>query len=168
MKNASELKTATTDDEQVGYGKPPKHSRFKKGRTGNRRGAPKKCGNMLAVFKDIVSEKVQIKIGETIRVVTLGEAVLLKNQYEAMRGNQSALFNFLSVAAQTNQLIDEDDVKQVGLPICVPEPMTVEEWVAASERYNLLSEERLRLQEELARRQAAAAPPNSEEETLSK
>jgi hypothetical protein len=46
------------DDDQVGYGKPPKHSQFKKGQSGNSRGRPKGRKNYHTRFHDIMNETV--------------------------------------------------------------------------------------------------------------
>ena len=42
MTDESDDEAAGPDDDKVGYGKPPKHSRFQPGRSGNPRGRPKK------------------------------------------------------------------------------------------------------------------------------
>jgi len=47
-----------TDDNAVGYGKPPKHSQFKKGKSGNPRGRAKGRKNYHTRFHDIMNEPV--------------------------------------------------------------------------------------------------------------
>lgn len=46
---------------EVGYGKPPKHSQFQKGRSGNPKGRPKKPKNLPALVLKTFGEKVVVK-----------------------------------------------------------------------------------------------------------
>jgi Family of unknown function (DUF5681) len=45
---------------QVGYRKPPEHSRFRKGQSGNSKGRPKGRKNYRDRFHDIINEKVVV------------------------------------------------------------------------------------------------------------
>lgn len=45
---------------EIGYGKPPKSSQFKKGQSGNPKGRPKGQKNTNTVMRDIMEEKVSI------------------------------------------------------------------------------------------------------------
>jgi Family of unknown function (DUF5681) len=44
----------------VGYGKPPLHSRFKKGRSGNPHGRPKGSSNMSTLLDHALNEQVVV------------------------------------------------------------------------------------------------------------
>ncbi|MCY3732928.1 MAG: DUF5681 domain-containing protein, partial [Chloroflexi bacterium] len=44
----------------VGFGKPPKHSRFKKGKSGNPKGRPKGSRNFSMVVKETLEEPVRV------------------------------------------------------------------------------------------------------------
>lgn len=46
---------------QVGYGKPPRHSRFPKGQSGNRRGRPKGNLNLTTVLQKALMENVAVE-----------------------------------------------------------------------------------------------------------
>jgi hypothetical protein len=53
------------DDYEVGYGKPPEHTRFKKGQSGNRRGRPKRpreCEDLQNLFIEELHKPVEIFI----------------------------------------------------------------------------------------------------------
>lgn len=57
--------TQEDDNEVVGYGRPPKHARFQKGRSGNPRGRPKKAKPPLladdaAIFRRLDAEMITV------------------------------------------------------------------------------------------------------------
>src|SRR5712675_1770974 len=115
---------------EVGYGKPPKASQFRKGRTGNPRGKRQGEENTISAFKRIVSKRVKINDGEKVRTITLAEAVILKNYNAALQKNPFAMSNIFRLAEDAGELVDFTDAKQVGKPIAMPEKMTMEEFLA--------------------------------------
>ena len=55
------------DDYQVGYGKPPDHSRFVKGQSGNPRGRPPGAQNMKTLLTKALNELVVATAGVACR-----------------------------------------------------------------------------------------------------
>lgn len=51
------------DDEGVGYGKPPKKHRFKKGKSGNPKGRPKGAKGLKTDLKEVLAAPVTVSIG---------------------------------------------------------------------------------------------------------
>jgi uncharacterized protein DUF5681 len=127
MKKPQKTSTAPYD---VGYGKPPKSNQFRKGRTGNPRGKRRGEENTISVFKRHVLKRVRIKDGEQTRTITLAEAIILKNFNAALQKNPAAMANIYRLAEESGEFIDRTDAAQVGKPLLVGYPMTLEEYMA--------------------------------------
>ena len=88
---------------EVGYGKPPKHTQFKKGQSGNPKGRPKKKAtlslaavlqNALRQTTEVVDEKTKKKIE-----ITKLEAAIQRLVDNAVKGDNHA-FRVLSALTQ--------------------------------------------------------------------
>lgn len=74
-------------DYEVGYGKPPKHTQFKKGQSGNPSGKAKKEASLRAALDKILNTKVSVaKNGQQVRMTKL-EAALEMLVQKAMQGS---------------------------------------------------------------------------------
>src|ERR1700730_2267834 len=51
-------------DFEVGYAKPPRHTRFKRGQSGNPRGRPSEKKNLSTVLEDALAEAVVAVVGK--------------------------------------------------------------------------------------------------------
>jgi hypothetical protein len=69
-------RTPAKADYEVGYGRPPDHTRFKKGRSGNPRGRPQGRTNARSIVSRAISEKVTIREGDKARDMTKLEGLL--------------------------------------------------------------------------------------------
>ncbi len=56
-------KIKKTDDYDVGYGKPPKHSRFQPGKSGNPKGRPKGTKNLHSIVRDTLFKEIKVAEG---------------------------------------------------------------------------------------------------------
>jgi hypothetical protein len=63
-------------DYQVGYGKPPRHTRFRKGLSGNPRGRPGGSKNLATLFSEALNETVTVVKNGRRRAITKREAVI--------------------------------------------------------------------------------------------
>ncbi len=82
---------ATKDEEfEVGYGRPPRHTRFTKGHSGNPNGRPKRQDDLTRLLKQISARRVSVRQhGRTDRMTT-NEVVLMTLARDAMKGDPQA------------------------------------------------------------------------------
>ena len=74
----------------IGYGKPPKHTQFVKGQSGNRKGRPRGSSGLVATFMKIVNERVRVtKNGRPCSITKL-EATLTQMMNKAASGDMRA------------------------------------------------------------------------------
>lgn len=92
MPSSSAERNAMEDEHKandVGYGKPPKHSRFKKGKSGNPRGRPprpKPANDMRTILERVANEEVEING----RAMSMAEVEVRSIQRKAAKGDVSA------------------------------------------------------------------------------
>jgi hypothetical protein len=77
-------------DCEVGYGRPPKATRFTPGKSGNPRGRPKGSRSVGAILKGVMSQKVTVSDGGRMRRVSRVELMLLRLVNDAARGDPRA------------------------------------------------------------------------------
>jgi hypothetical protein len=100
-----------SDDDKVGYGKPPKAHRWPKGKSGNPGGSSRKARarkrRAPARFADMVLEEAYrpIKLREGNRIVTMSaqQAVLRALQIEGLKGNRVAAQNYLKMTREAQR-----------------------------------------------------------------
>ena len=65
-KRKSKEKTSGSPSGEVGYGRPPKNTRFKSGQSGNPKGRPAGRPNAKTTIARVISEKVPVREGEKL------------------------------------------------------------------------------------------------------
>ncbi len=91
------------DDEAVGYGQPPKATRFKKGQSGNPRGRPKGSRNLKTDVKATLDLPVELSGRGGAKTVRTQEAALLRLREKALRGDARSLDKLLDLARRYNE-----------------------------------------------------------------
>ncbi len=87
----------------VGYKRPPMHSRFKPGQSGNPSGRPKGSQNFKTLFHKILKEQVQLREGADVRKVTKAEAIMRSLVIGALKGDTRSMGTLFRLAEQTGQ-----------------------------------------------------------------
>ena len=107
-------KKKTDSDYEVGYGKPPKEHRFKKGRSGNPKGRTKKKKNMATVMKDLLERPMTIRQNGQERRVTFSEAFVHRLAARSLEGSprdmialMKAIHDYMPEAVAKDQLPTE-------------------------------------------------------------
>jgi hypothetical protein len=89
---------------EVGYGKPPVHTRFRKGQSGNPRGGRSaKTGRLKAILLKEAYRTVRVREGDCIEQIPAIRAILRSMITHAAKGNaaaQRAFIEFLRVFEQ--------------------------------------------------------------------
>jgi uncharacterized protein DUF5681 len=103
-----------SDSSDVGYGKPPKHSRFRKGVSGNVSGRPRGKRNSTTVLKEILEEKIVIEENGKRKTVTKCEAALKKLVDQATSGDVVSLRQMIALVRSAEEHALEPPAKQLS------------------------------------------------------
>ena len=87
-----------TADHDVGYKKPPQHSQFKKGQSGNAKGRPRGTRNFQSDLRDELAEPVNVREDGSVSRGSSQRAALKKLRAKALNGNLRALEKLLALA----------------------------------------------------------------------
>ncbi len=112
------------NDEKVGYGNPPKHSRFKPGRSGHRKGRPKGAEGRKGIVEKIASEVHRVNEGGRSGRRTTFELVILTLRDLALKGDVRA-------HDEVHRLLKKYGPQEPDQPagyIIAPETMPMAEW----------------------------------------
>lgn len=85
-------------DYDVGYGKPPVNTRFKKGQSGNPAGRPKGSRNLLVVLEETLNEQVRIKENGQWRQLSKLELLVKQLVNKAATGDSAATQRVVQLA----------------------------------------------------------------------
>src|SRR5215212_8551973 len=75
---------------EVGYGRPPRHSRFQKGQSGNPKGRPKGGRNFASELQEALDQTVLVREDGNVRRVSRRGAVILSLVAKALKGDVRA------------------------------------------------------------------------------
>jgi Family of unknown function (DUF5681) len=110
----------------VGYKKPPLHTRFRPGRSGNPNGRPKHSRNLKTVIQQTLTERIVVREGEKTRGISKIEGVVLRQIESALKGNDRAALATLKIAAQVG-LLEESAPTTEAVTLTAAEQQIIDE-----------------------------------------
>ena len=97
ISNATEADTTAQENlsnqtrEIVGYKKPPTHSQFKPGQSGNSKGRPQGAFTAKGLFRKVMNEKLTVTDKGRSRKLSSAELTFIALRNKAMKGDQKAI-----------------------------------------------------------------------------
>ncbi len=92
--------TKKPSDYEVGYGRPPKHSRFKPGQSGNPRGRTRGQPNLITDVMRELAEQIRIREGDQERRVTKQRALVKALVAKSLKGEARAAALLIGLLAK--------------------------------------------------------------------
>jgi Family of unknown function (DUF5681) len=105
----------------VGYRRPPVHSRFKPGQSGNPSGRVKGSKNLKSLFHQILNEQIPLVDGSQSKKITKAEAVVRRLVIGALKGDSRSQMTLFRLAERTGQF-DEAPVRHDVIERIIVDP----------------------------------------------
>ena len=95
-----------TGDYEIGFGRPPKSTRFKPGQSGNPKGRPPKSSNATTILREALFRPVPVRENGTSRTVPFLEAFLMVTAKGALGGDGPAANRVIRLLPLALQALD--------------------------------------------------------------
>lgn len=115
------------DDYDVGFGKPPKDTQFRKGRSGNPRGRPKGTKNLKTDLTEELQELISVREGNTRKTISKQRAMLKSLIAKAVHGDTRAVNTVLQML---NRLVLADEATEADIPLAADDLAVLESYKA--------------------------------------
>lgn len=106
--------TTPPDDEAVGYGRPPRHTRFKPGQSGNPRGRPKQSGTVKVDMDALLYAPVAVTRDGGSQTMSRLEVTYRRILAKALKGDTRSIAHMLK-AFEKHDIIELPKVQQGGV-----------------------------------------------------
>lgn len=103
-------------DYVVGYGRPPQHSRFKPGQSGNRKGRPRGRVNLRTVVEHALNERIEIRDRDRTRTLSKLAGVVQAVVNKSVKGDaraQATLITLLRALRMTAETPEPTGTEQI-------------------------------------------------------
>ena len=97
------------DDDRVGYRRPPKHTRFQPGQSGNPKGRPKHARNLKTEFLEELGEVIRVREGDREMKISKQRAFVKALVAAAIKGDMRAASALVSFCTRAFGNEPEDD-----------------------------------------------------------
>lgn len=87
-------------DYEIGYGKPPTHSQFKPGQSGNPRGRAKGTPNLKTDLAEELGERIHVREGNRERSISKQRAMVKALMAKALKGDTRAMALLITLIAK--------------------------------------------------------------------
>lgn len=84
-----------SDGYDVGYKKPPRHTRFQKGKSANPKGRPRGAKGLAASLQKIFDKQITVKESGQAKKIPLAEAVGMRLVEKALQGDPRAIKEYI-------------------------------------------------------------------------
>jgi hypothetical protein len=97
----------------VGYGKPPHHTQFKPGQSGNPKGRPKSRASFRSLLEKRLYQTTKVKVGGDVRNIVVLEAAVMRLVQALVQAPTDKVINILKfvmplLACETSQTSEWD------------------------------------------------------------
>ena len=134
MKITSTSDTEPAGDYAVGYGKPPRHSGFQKGRSGNPKGRPKGSKNLATLVAQALDEKVVVSEDGRRRRVTKRELVVAQLVDKSAAADLRAIKQLTDIVQSAERRSEASAAPREPGELTAPDREVVELFVARLRR----------------------------------
>lgn len=86
---------------EIGYRRPPSHTQFKKGTSGNKRGRPKGSNNFITLLDKELGQAVVVNENGKKKTVTRLQAMVKRMVANALQGDQKAVLTLVEIVRKT-------------------------------------------------------------------
>jgi len=121
----------TSDDHErayrIGYGKPPQHSQFQKGESGNKKGRPKGSKNIATAFNDELNRRIHVTENGHHRTITKREAVIKQVVNNAAAGDSKAVRTLFQISKELGDLKLPAHQKRTVITMTLAKPLDGED-----------------------------------------
>jgi hypothetical protein len=111
----------------VGYRRPPLHTRFQPGRSGNPSGRPKGSPNLKTILEQVLKKQIALRDGNVTKKITKAEAIIRGLVIGAMKSDSRSQATLFRLVEQIGQFEETQE------PLRVIERVIVDAWTPREE-----------------------------------
>lgn len=100
-----------TGEHDFGYKRPPKHTRFANGRSGNPKGRPKGTKNLKTDLSEELQEQVLVREGSTEKQISKQRAMVKRLIAKAIKGEMRATTILITMMLRLREVGDTDSTE---------------------------------------------------------